>query len=100
MDGKVRENVLLRYDFDLIKYALVIRAGGLDVDLAQLCKGNVTIVGNGGYSFPVGRLVMLLYLKSFDLIQAHNVRPLCHSQPPPSTLYIVREDCVGLSILL
>ncbi|KAL3796991.1 hypothetical protein ACHAW5_002761 [Stephanodiscus triporus] len=65
MDGTVRENILLGFNYDSETYSTVIRACGLHVDLEQLRDGDDTIVGDRGVQLSGGQRARIALARAF-----------------------------------
>jgi len=65
MDGTVKENILLGYDYNEEFYTTIINACGLNVDLSQLPSGESTIVGDRGVQLSGGQRARIALARAF-----------------------------------
>ena len=65
MDGTVKENILLGYDYNEEFYTTIINACGLNVDLNQLPSGESTIVGDRGVQLSGGQRARIALARAF-----------------------------------
>ena len=65
MDGTVKENILLGYNYNEEFYTTIINACGLNVDLSQLPSGESTIVGDRGVQLSGGQRARIALARAF-----------------------------------
>jgi ATP-binding cassette subfamily C (CFTR/MRP) protein 4 len=65
MDGTVKENILLGLPYEAEFYSEVINACGLNVDFAQLRRGEETIVGDRGVQLSGGQRARIALARAF-----------------------------------
>jgi len=54
-DGTIRQNILCGLDYDAKRYKRVLKATGLEKDLAQLTHGDQSVVGDRGLTLSGGQ---------------------------------------------